>query len=135
MRTTVAHKVCESAGYCLRDNITPPTSRPRPARKPSATRSSGGTRLLSNEYLTKRATPRNNASPPAQANSFTPMNCSQPIVGMIALGACFAGSSAAPIGGGPKAGADSGLGGGDAPRRGGGGVGEFPPVAARQKPP
>src|SRR6266436_9752812 len=119
MRTPVAHNVCERAGYCSRDNSTPPTSRPRPARKPSAARSSGGTRLLSNEYLTKSATPRNNASPPAQANSFTPMNCSQFIVGIISLGAGFGGSSAAPIGGGAKDATGSGNGGGTAPSRGG----------------
>ena len=42
-----------------------------------ATRSSGGMRFRSNEYLMKNATPRNNASPPTHAKSFAPMNCSQ----------------------------------------------------------
>src|SRR5258708_36782293 len=77
MTTPVAHKVCESAGKFLRDITTPPTSRPSPVRKPIATRNSGGTRLLSKEYLTKNATPRNSASPPSHAKPFTPMNCSQ----------------------------------------------------------
>src|ERR1041384_3190735 len=55
----------------------PPPSNPRPARKPIATRNSGGTKLLSNEYLTKNATPRNSARPPTHAKSFTPKNFSQ----------------------------------------------------------
>ena len=38
--------------------------------KPIATRSSGETRLLSNEYLMKNATPRNSASPPSHAKQF-----------------------------------------------------------------
>ena len=42
-----------------------------------ATRSSGGMRFRSKLYLTKKANPRNSANPPIQANSFTPMNCSQ----------------------------------------------------------
>src|SRR6185312_10975037 len=44
------------------------------------TRSSGGIRLCSNEYFTKKATPRNKANPPTQANIFAPMNCSQSIL-------------------------------------------------------
>ncbi len=44
-------------------------------------RTSGEMRLLSNEYLTKKATARNAASPPIQASSFTPMNCSQLMAG------------------------------------------------------
>src|SRR5579863_2550633 len=78
----VAHRVCESTGYCLRDINTPPTSRPRPARNPIVTRNTGGTRLLSNEYLTKNTTPRNSANPPTQAKPFTPTNCSQSIWGV-----------------------------------------------------
>ena len=46
-----------------------------------ATRSSGGTRLLSKENLMKKATPRNRANPPIHAKPFTPMNCSQLIFG------------------------------------------------------
>src|SRR5580704_9750718 len=80
MTTPVAHRVCESTGKRLRDITTPPTSRPRPARNPIVTRRTGGTRLLSNEYLTKNTTPRNSASPPIHAKPFTPTNCSQPIV-------------------------------------------------------
>ena len=49
--------------------------------KPSAIRTSGEMRLLSNEYLTKKATARNAANPPTQASSFTPMNCSQLMAG------------------------------------------------------
>src|SRR5450432_2807356 len=101
----VAHKVCDSAGKSLRDITTPPTSRPRPVRKPMATRSCGGMRLLSNEYLTKNATPRNSASPPSHAKPFTPMNCSQLIAG-------------AGLGGGVGAGLGSG-GGVDATKIGG----------------
>src|SRR5580693_3757953 len=82
MTTPVAHRVCESTGKRLRDITTPPTSRPRPARKPIVTRRTGGTRLLSNEYLTKNTTPRNSASPPIHANPFTPTNCSQSIFGI-----------------------------------------------------
>ena len=50
-----------------------------------ATRSSGGTRLLSKEYLTKNATPRNSASPPTHAKPFTPMNCSQLMGGLVLM--------------------------------------------------
>ena len=75
--TPVPHSVCASTAYCFRDSTTPPTSTPSPATKPIAIRTSGGIRLLSNEYLTKKATARNAASPPTQASSFTPMNCSQ----------------------------------------------------------
>src|SRR5450432_3840489 len=82
----VAHKVCDSAGKSLRDITTPPTSRPRPVRKPMATRSCGGMRLLSNEYLIKNETPRNSASPPSQAKPLTPINCSQLIFGRVGWG-------------------------------------------------
>ncbi|WP_425161327.1 hypothetical protein [Candidatus Binatus sp.] len=37
---------------------------------------------MSNEYLTKNATPRNSASPPTHAKPFTPTNCSQSIFGI-----------------------------------------------------
>jgi len=59
--------------------MPPPTSA-IPARNPIATRSSGGIRLCSNEYFTKKATPRKRANPPIQANIFAPMNCSQSIL-------------------------------------------------------
>src|ERR1700687_3879688 len=81
MTTPGAHNVCERVGKFFRDITTPPTSRPSPARNPMATRNAGGTRLLSNEYLTKNATPRNIANPPSQAKPLTPMNCSQLICG------------------------------------------------------
>src|ERR1035441_1196392 len=103
MTTPVAHSVCESAGKFLRDITTPPTSRPRPVRKPMATRNSGGTRLLSNEYLTKNATPRNSAKPPTHANIFTPMNCSQLMAGLglgNGTGAGRGGTGAPKTGGG-----------------------------------
>src|SRR5437879_5880930 len=48
-----------------------------PVTNPSATRTSGGTRLCSKEYLTKKIIPRNSARPPTHANSFTPRNFSQ----------------------------------------------------------
>ena len=51
-----------------------------------ATRSSGGTRLLSNEYLMKKATQRKAANPPSQAKPFTPMNCSQLMAGLTGRG-------------------------------------------------
>src|SRR5229473_2803485 len=82
MTTPVAHRVCESTGKCFRDIARPPTSRPRPMRKPIVTRRTGGTRLLSKEYLTKNTTPRNSASPPTHAKPFTPTNCSQLIFGV-----------------------------------------------------
>ena len=73
-------------GKFLRDSSTPPTSRPRPVRKPAATRSSGRTRLLSNEYLMKKATQRKRVNPPSQAKPLTPMNCSQLTSGAMERG-------------------------------------------------
>src|SRR4029077_14431679 len=58
---------------------------------PIATRISGLTKLLSKEYFTKNARPRNSANPPIHANSFTPMNCSQLIDGKLTLGGEAAG--------------------------------------------
>src|SRR5436305_289408 len=55
----------------------PPISSPMANRKPSATRTSGGIRSCSKEYLTKNAAPRNAASPPSHAKSFAHMNCAQ----------------------------------------------------------
>src|SRR5438270_899835 len=81
MTIPVAQSVCDSAVKFFRDRTTPPTSSPRPVRKSMATRSSGGTRLLSKEYLMKNATPRNSAKPPTQAKPLTPMNCSQLMAG------------------------------------------------------
>src|ERR1700675_3168839 len=107
MTTPVAHKVCERTGNCLRDITTPPTSRPRPTRNPIVTRRTGGTRLLSNEYLTKNTTPRNSASPPTHAKPFTPTNCSQLIFGVA-------------LGGGPKAVGDVVVGGRVGGKAGGG---------------
>src|SRR5580693_7350875 len=100
MTTPVAHRVCERTGKRLRDITTPPTSRPRPARKPIVTRRTGGTRLLSNEYLTKNTTPRNSASPPIHANPFTPTNCSQSIFGIGSGGGLKAGGEVNAGGGG-----------------------------------
>src|SRR5271169_3366773 len=73
----------------------PPTSRPTPRTYPIATRISGLTRLLSKEYFTKNARPRNSANPPIHANNFTPMNCSQLIDGKLTVGADATGRSAA----------------------------------------
>src|SRR5437879_4014121 len=42
-----------------------------------ATRNGALIKLFSKEYLTKKATPKNNASPPTQAKSFTPKKFSQ----------------------------------------------------------
>src|SRR6266700_2597343 len=39
----------------------------------------GVMRLFSNEYFTRKTTPRNRTKPPIQAKSFTPMNASQSI--------------------------------------------------------
>ena len=57
-----------------------------------AMRNSGEMRLLSNEYLTKNATPRKSAKPPIQAKPFTPMNCSQLMAGLALNGGVGAGS-------------------------------------------
>src|SRR6185312_15333180 len=46
-----------------------------------ATRISGVIQFFSNDNLTKNITPRNNARPPTHANNFTPMNCSQLMLG------------------------------------------------------
>src|SRR2546423_7945519 len=80
MRMPVAHKVCAVTTFSFRFNATPPMTSAMPVRNPIATRSSGGIRLCSNEYFTKKATPRNKAKPPIQANIFAPMNCSQSIL-------------------------------------------------------
>src|ERR1044071_5083204 len=80
MRMPVAHNVCAVMKFFLRFNETPPPTSAIPARNPIATRSSGGIRLCSKEYFTKKATPRNKANPPIQANIFAPMNCSQSIL-------------------------------------------------------
>src|SRR5947207_5015175 len=80
MRIPVAHNVCAVMTFSLRFNNTPPPTSAIPAKNPIATRSSGGIRLCSNEYFTKKATPRNKANPPIQANIFAPMNCSQSIL-------------------------------------------------------
>ena len=50
--------------------------------------------MLSNEYLTKKATPRNKAKPPTHANSLTPMNCSQLTAGASAEAGLAAGLTA-----------------------------------------
>src|ERR1700733_9729770 len=102
MTTPVAHRVCESTGKRLRDITTPPTSKLRPARNPIVTRRTGGTRLLSNEYLTKNTTPRNSASPPIHANPFTPTNCSQSIFGIGSGGGLKAGGDVVIGGGGGR---------------------------------
>ena len=87
-----------------------------PARNPIATRSSGEIRLCSNEYFTKKATPRKRANPPIQANIFAPMNCSQSMVraGGGAVSICT--SSTGVIG------CVSGIGGGTAVTGKGGGT-------------
>src|SRR5437660_2712202 len=73
---------------------------------PNATRISGEIRFLSNEYLTKKATPRNSANPPTQANILTPMNCSQLIFATGSSGGRLIGGSL------DTAGAGEGIGGG-----------------------
>src|SRR5271169_2638962 len=82
----------------------PPTSRPTPRTYPIATRISGLTKLLSKEYFTKNARPRNSAKPPIHANSFTPMNCSQLIDGRLTLG----GVAGCALTGGKSSQADAG---------------------------
>jgi len=112
----VPHSVCASTAYSFRDITTPPTSKPSPAMNPSAIRTSGEMRLLSNEYLTKKATARNAASPPIQARSLTPMNCSQLMAGTsLRAGSnagCDTGSMAGKGGSGETVLAATGTGGG-----------------------
>src|ERR1017187_2731915 len=81
--TPVAHKVWPSTEYSRLTNTRPPTKSPTPRTYPMATRISGLTKLLSKEYFTKNARPRNSANPPIHANNFTPMNCSQLIDGRV----------------------------------------------------
>src|ERR1039457_414266 len=89
--TPVAHKVWPSTEYSRLTNTRPPTKSPTPRTYPMATRFSGLTKLLSKEYFTKNARPRNSANPPIHANSFTPMNCSQLMDGKLAGGVRGAG--------------------------------------------
>src|ERR1039458_8639064 len=84
--TPVALKVWPSTEYPRPASTRPPTKRLTPITYPIATRISGLTKLLSNEYFTKNARPRNNARPPIHANNFTPMNCSQLIDGKVTFG-------------------------------------------------
>src|ERR1017187_3179720 len=113
--------------YLSIGTLSPPTIRLIPRRKPSATRTSGGMRSCSKEYLTKNATPRNSARPPSQAKSFAPMNCSQLIAGRTGAGVPPAGmggtsKDAGRSGGGSKTpGCPTGGGGG-----GQGGTGRLP---------
>src|ERR1017187_400129 len=89
--TPVADKVWPSTEYSRPASTRPPTKRPTPITYPIATRISGLTKLLSKEYFTKNARPRNSANPPIHANSFTPMNCSQLMDGKLAGGVRGAG--------------------------------------------
>src|SRR4051812_28469835 len=65
---------------------------------PMTMRMDGVMRLLSNEYLTRKTTPRKKTKPPLQAKNFTPMKASQSIarragsggevgIGLVRLGA------------------------------------------------
>src|ERR1017187_473879 len=81
--TPVADKVWPSTEYSRPASTRPPTKRTTPITYPIATRFSGLTNLLSKEYFTKTARPRNSANPPIHANNFTPMNCSQLIDGRV----------------------------------------------------
>ena len=67
-----------------------------------ATRTAGGMRFRSKAYLTKNTTPKNRASPPIQAKSLAPMNCS-----MLKTGA----GAATGFGAGPCGGRGGGTGG------------------------
>ena len=101
--------------YCFRRcNQAPPTSKTMPVRNPNAIRSSGEIRLWSKEYLMAKAIQRKNASPAAQANPFTPRNCSQLMAGPVGRGNC--GTAAGSIGGirgGTGGGAEAGDGSAD----------------------
>src|ERR1017187_106762 len=89
--TPVADKVWPSTEYSRPASTRPPTKRPTPITYPIATRISGLTKLLSKEYFTKNARPRNSANPPIHANNFTPMNCSQLMDGKLTFGGETAG--------------------------------------------
>ena len=72
-----------------------------------AIRTSAGIRSRSKAYFTKNTMPRNKASPPTQANIFTPMNCSK-LMG-LAGGAGGRGGDTG-TGGGPGGGSGGGTG-------------------------
>src|SRR2546423_15478236 len=80
----VPQSVWTSGAWRARSNFSPPTIRAIAKIKPSATRTCGGIKSCSNEYLTKNATPRKAARPPAHAKNLAPMNCSQLIRAAIA---------------------------------------------------
>src|ERR1043166_3400161 len=65
---------------------------------PKPTRISGEIQFRSNEYLIKKATPRKSARPPTHANIFTPMNCSQFMLGTVSRGGSLTGGSFGSIG-------------------------------------
>jgi len=54
----------------------PAAIRPEPITAPMTMRIAGVMRLFSNEYFTRKTTPRKRAKPPTQEKSFTPMNAS-----------------------------------------------------------
>src|SRR5262245_61918833 len=71
---------------------------PMPATQLIAIRIAGEIRLLSNEYFTKKATPKKSARPPIHANSLTPMNCSQLIEETLTGGASNTGTGSCSTG-------------------------------------
>jgi hypothetical protein len=84
--------------------------------KPMAVRSSGEIQPRSMLSFTKKMTPRNNASPPTQAKSFAPMNCSRLMLeagrALGAMGGGDAGAATGSSGALAKTGVDCGIGGG-----------------------
>src|SRR5690242_18703215 len=60
--------------------------RPSPKAALMARRRGAGSQLLSMEYLTKKPKATKSAMPPSQAKSFTPVNCSQSMLGSSKAG-------------------------------------------------
>src|SRR5579862_1295321 len=99
MRTPEEQSDCTRKRYRARSSWSPIPIDVSPTRMPIATRTDGRIRLLSNEYFTKNATPRNASTAPIQAKSLTPRKSSNrnPVE---AVGSAFQSESLAARGGG-----------------------------------
>src|SRR5579872_7368681 len=99
MRTPEEQSDCTRKRYRARSSRSPIPIDVSPTRMPIATRTGGRIRLLSNEYFTKNATPRNASTAPIQAKSLTPRKSSNrnPVE---AVGSGFQSESLAARGGG-----------------------------------
>src|SRR5579859_875771 len=76
MRIPVEQSDCTRKRYRRRSRRSPIPIEVKPATMPIATRTGGRIKLLSKEYFTKKATPRNASTAPIQAKSLTPRKSS-----------------------------------------------------------